>query len=251
MRFVQILAVLVFLLPSSVIAQESGKLVPSSRAAMKAGFEFPDGKPARIILFRPDISVGEQNAGGLDLPNAEWTQKSRAAIISALHQEQKSRQNILIELPELSGDDAALMADYRSLFQVVTSAAITHKLFPGNKLPTKSNSFDWSLGQGISQVPGVKDADFGLFFFSYDSFPSAASNKSALVGSLFGQAADQASHISYAGLIDMRSGDLVWLSTDLKIIGDVRTASGATKRIAKLLKDFPLKRIATKATVKP
>jgi hypothetical protein len=46
-------------------------------------------------------------------------------------------------------------------------------------------------------------------------------------------------HAGYAGLVDLRTGDLVWLNADLKMGGDVREADGASKRVVQLLEDFP------------
>ena len=46
-------------------------------------------------------------------------------------------------------------------------------------------------------------------------------------------------HIGYAGLVDLETGDLVWLNADRKMGGDVRTGDGAVKRVTQLLEDFP------------
>jgi hypothetical protein len=46
-------------------------------------------------------------------------------------------------------------------------------------------------------------------------------------------------HKGFAGLVDLRTGDLVWLNADLAMGGDVRTPEGAQKRVAQLLEDFP------------
>ncbi|GAA3254168.1 hypothetical protein GCM10020258_11720 [Sphingomonas yabuuchiae] len=46
-------------------------------------------------------------------------------------------------------------------------------------------------------------------------------------------------HKGYAGLIDLKTGDLVWLNADLAMGGDVRTPEGAAKRVSQLLEGFP------------
>ncbi len=46
-------------------------------------------------------------------------------------------------------------------------------------------------------------------------------------------------HKGFAGLIDLRTGALVWLNADLQMGGDVRTADGAQKRVRELLAHFP------------
>jgi hypothetical protein len=46
-------------------------------------------------------------------------------------------------------------------------------------------------------------------------------------------------HIGYAGLVDLRTGDLLWLNADGAMGGDVRDKEGSEKRARQLLEDFP------------
>ena len=46
-------------------------------------------------------------------------------------------------------------------------------------------------------------------------------------------------HVGYAGLVDLETGNIVWLNADEKMGGDVRTEDGMQKRVAQLLEDFP------------
>jgi hypothetical protein len=48
-------------------------------------------------------------------------------------------------------------------------------------------------------------------------------------------------HTSYAALVDLKTGDLVWFNVDPGSGGDPRTDEGATKRIRQLLESFPAK----------
>jgi hypothetical protein len=54
-----------------------------------------------------------------------------------------------------------------------------------------------------------------------------------------GAGAARGSHFGYAGLVDLKNGDILWLNVDLKATGDVRTAEGAAQRIEQLLNGFP------------
>jgi hypothetical protein len=40
-------------------------------------------------------------------------------------------------------------------------------------------------------------------------------------------------------LIDLKTGELVWLNADREMGGDLRTEDGAVKRVHELLKGFP------------
>ncbi len=222
-----------------VAANDARSLVPSVRSGVNPNFAFPADGPIRILLFRPDVEVTEETVGGLDQPKADWTEKARVALIGALANEQNLRTNELQQMAELSDEQMSVAEDYRALFKVIISAAVDHKLYPGNKLPSKADRFDWTLGPGVGQFTKSDGHNYGFFFYSYDSIPSVARNKSAVIGALLGETESRGKHVGYAGLIDLKTGDLVWLNTDLRMMGDIRTPIGAARRIAELLKYFP------------
>ena len=46
-------------------------------------------------------------------------------------------------------------------------------------------------------------------------------------------------HHGFAGLVDLKTGDLLWLNADFAMGGDVRKPDGAQKRVSQLLEEFP------------
>lgn len=208
-------------------------------SASKAGFAFPKDGPVRILVFRPDVKVGEQSTGGMNEPNADWTADARRHIAAALDAAQVARANEIKPMPEMEGADGALLADYRALFRAVTNAVVQHKLFAGNRLPTKKVDFNWKLGTGVRRLGEIGGGDYGLFLHTNDSYGSAGRKAAQVVGLLFGAYIPSGVHIGYAGLVDLKTGELVWINADMAMGGDVRDAEGATKRVAQLLEDFP------------
>lgn len=206
---------------------------------MKPGFAFPASAPLKIVVFRPDVSVGSQSTGGLDEPNADLTTQARDALTKSLEGALKARSGDMVLMPELAGDDAVLLANYRSLFKAVTDAVVAHRLFKGNRLPTKLDKFDWTLGPGVAKLAELGGGDYGLFFLTHDSYGSAGRKAAQIVGAMFGAYIKSGVHIGYAGLVDLKSGELVWINADLAMGGDVREAEGADKRVQQLLEDFP------------
>jgi hypothetical protein len=229
-------------LASPLAAQSSRNIVSSARTAVKPDFVFPEKNPVRIILFRPDIEVNEETVGGLDQPKADWSKQARLSLLSAMESEKIKRSFEFVQMDELTGKDAGVAEDYRSLFKVVINAAVEHKLFPGNKLPSKASQFNWTLGSGANQLAKNDAHNYGLYLFSYDSFPSAARSKSAVIGSLMGEGEARGQHYGYAALVDLKSGDMVWINVDLKMRGDPRNPLGAAKRISELLSGFPTRK---------
>ena len=213
-------------------------------------FRFPANQPAKIIVFRPDVEVGSMGVGGVQEPNAEWTQTARDKLSAQLTEHQKASGNEVIFLPEQEGDRARLVADYQSLFRAVAGAVVEHKMNPGAKLPTKKDKFDWTLGSGATQLGQLAGGDYALFLYTKDAYGSAGRKVAqVLMAGLFGAYMPAGIHTSYAALVDLKTGDLVWFNVDPGSGGDPRTDEGATKRIRQLLETFPAKEGAGPAQV--
>lgn len=223
----------------------AGVAVAQERTAVKQGFELPANSGKRILVFRPKVSVGAQSTGGLFEPNAEWTDQARKNIDLALRKQQESLGNVVLAAPEAYGEQARLVEEYTNLFDAVSQAVMNYQFFAGNRLPTKKRDnkagiFDWSLGAGVQDLPGAKDADYALFIYNKDAFGSTGRKILQVVALLGpGIAVKSGEHRGAAGLVDLRTGDVLWLNADFAMGGNVRDADGAEKRVGQLLEEFP------------
>lgn len=226
--------------------------VPSAaqeRSAVKQGFELAAKSSKKILLFRPSVSVGAQSTGGLFEPNAEWTEQAKANIQTALDQLQGQLGNSVVVAPDAYGDDARKVQEHMALFAAVSSSVIEYQFFAGNRLPTKKRDnkadvFDWSLGEGVADLPGAKDADYGLFIYNKDAYGSTGRKVLQVVAMFGGVGVTSGQHLGYAGLVDLKTGELLWLNADGQMGGDVREKDGSEKRVRQLLEDFPGSAIA-------
>ncbi|MEO9469319.1 hypothetical protein [Parasphingorhabdus sp.] len=225
----------------------TGPVSAQEKSAVKESFAFPSDGSATILVFRPDISVGEQSTGGLNEPNVEWTETARTLLTDELTKADVTNQHRFVFLPEYEGEDGKLVSDYRNLFKAVTNAVLTHKLFVGNRLPTKKQveSLEYNMGSGTQKLADLGGGQYGLFFYTYDSYGSAgrkAAQAVGMLGCIIGACVIVPSgvHIGYAGLVDLQTGDLVWVNADGSMGGDVREEEGAQKRVSQLLEEFPL-----------
>ncbi|MEO1044611.1 MAG: hypothetical protein AAFX04_04145 [Pseudomonadota bacterium] len=213
----------------------------TEKTAIKEGFTFAEDEEVRIVVFRPDVSVSSLSTAGIDEPNADWTEAARRNLTESLKRAQTEKGNELIFLDELEGADAEYLADYQNLFSAVTGAVVVHKLFT-DKLPTKKDAFDWTLGPGVSRLAEIGGGDYGLFVYTDDAYSSAGLK---VMRFLMGGVPPR--HIGYAGLVDLRTGDLIWINADIQMGGDVREPDGAEKRIKQLLEGFPLRELTVSA----
>lgn len=227
-------AVALFLVIAAPLqAQEKSGIWPNFSAETLKG--------ERIILFRPSVWVGEQGTGGTSEANGDWTEATRVLLRQELQRRQTGFGHEVIEEPELTDDGAATIAAYRALFRTVAWSAMTYQFFPGNRLPTrKKGSFDWTLGQGTEKISELTGARYGLFIDIHDEYGSVGRKMfQILAAGIAGVGVTSGVHRGYAGLVDLKTGQLVWLNADGQMGGDVRDEPGMQKRVSQLLEDFP------------
>ncbi|MDE2403734.1 MAG: hypothetical protein KGM17_03330 [Sphingomonadales bacterium] len=222
----------------------------AAKGVTREDFSFPvDGK-LRIAVFRPDVQVGSLRVGGLDEANAEWTESARTNIQLAMENAASERGASMTFLGDVGGADGEALAAYRGLFQAVSAEIVQHQ-FLFDPLPTKTipampggkgkhPGLDWTLGPGAARLRDVTHADYAMFVFTHDSYGDAGRKVAQVVmAGLFGVYVPAGVHIGYAGLVDLRSGNIVWFNTNFAIGGDVREPDGATKRVRELLSGLP------------
>ena len=224
---------------TSALAQEKG--------AVREGFSADSLRGQKILLFRPSVWVGSQSTGGMDEPNADWTAQSRDLIATEIKRRQGEFDNELVAEPELVGPDAMVFSSHRALFNSVVHSVVTYQFFKGNRLPTRKNkAFDWTLGGGTKRIADLTGARYGLFVNTHDAYGSFGRKAfQILAAGLVGAGVKSGVHKGYAGLVDLETGNLVWLNADEAMGGDVRDADGMRKRVGQLLEDFPGLKIKT------
>jgi hypothetical protein len=159
----------------------------------------------------------------------------------ALKEQQNSLGNVVIEYEEGISGEGSIVSQYENLFGTVADSVIEFQFFPGNRLPTKKRkgTFEWGVGPGIAKISSLNNADYALFINTYDSYGSAGRKALQIFGAMAGVSVSSGVHWGHAGLVDLKTGELVWLNADRQMGGDVRTLDGATKRVGQLLKGFP------------
>ena len=210
------------------------------RTEVKDGYQIRSGEQT-ILVFRPNVRVGAQTTGGMHEPNVEWTEAAKANLIGAMEDMHGANGINLVMVPDQEGEMGDMVEEYTALFGTVAGAVLQHKMTYGNRLPTKKDQFDWTLGEEAARLKAL-GGDYGLFFYTYDSYGSTGRKVlQGLALVLGGGLVPSGIHVGYAGLVDLDTGDLVWLNIDTSMGGDPRTVEGAQKRVAQLMEEFPTK----------
>jgi hypothetical protein len=205
----------------------------------------------RLLVLRPDVSVGSLTTGGMVEPRADWTDQARTNIVAALKAQQASRGGklqILERRKDLAGVPEQEVADFERLFYAVGQSIVIHK-YLGDYLPTKRRQgLDWTLGEDAVALGRKTGYDYALFLHAEDSVASrgrVALGVLGLAGCFVGFCAPNvggATQLDYAGLVDLRTGEVVWFNVVRAgsevpgiAFGDLRTPEGAQQMVERLL----------------
>ena len=84
----------------------------------------------KLLVLRPDVTVGSLTTGGMVEPRADWTEQARTNILAAMRAQQTSRGGtikILERRNELEGVPEETVADLERLHMAVGQSIAIHK----------------------------------------------------------------------------------------------------------------------------
>jgi len=205
----------------------------------------------KLLVMRPDVSVGSITTGGLVEPRADWTDSARTKLLAAIRAQQAARGgNVLImeKRNSLPGVDPEMVAELERLHYAVGSSIALHK-YSGAYLPTKrGKGLDWTLGEDAVALGRRTGYDYALFLYAEDSFASTGRvglQVLGIAGCFVGFCAPNVGgggQFAYASLADLKTGEVVWFNVvqassqiaGIKM-GDIRTDEGAAQLVDRLL----------------
>ena len=211
----------------------------------------PPSGDYKLLVLRPDVTVGSLTTGGMVEPRADWTDQARRSIVDALRAQQASRGGkitILEHRNQLAGVTEQELADVERLNFAVDQSIVEHK-YLGDYLPTKRRKgLDWTLGADAVRLGQKTGYDYALFLHAEDEVASGgrvALGVLGLAGCFIGFCAPNVGgqqQLDYASLVDLKTGEVVWfnvVSAGSEIpgikFGDLRTPQGAAQMVDRLL----------------
>jgi hypothetical protein len=204
-------------------------------------FKPPEGN-YRLVVMRPDITVSLLTAGGQLEPREDWTNQARGHVVAALKEQQAKRggQAVIASTAAEAGADPQVVAQLDRLHEAVGRSIRLHKYTPAFALPTKKNSFDWTLGQLAVDYGKASGYDYAMFLHAEDSFSSggrvalqAVSMLGCVVGVCYIPLGGQ--QVAFASLVDLKTGNVVWFNFLVSAAGDIREPEGARQLVDNLL----------------
>lgn len=211
----------------------------------------PPSGDYKLLVLRPDVTVGSLTTGGMVQPRADWTEQARASIVAALRVQQLTRGGnitVIEHRNQLPGVSEQELADVERLNAAVDQSIVEHK-YLGDILPTKrGRGLDWTLGQDAVKLGQKTGYDYALFLHAEDQVASGgriALGILGLAGCFIGFCAPNVGgqqQLDYASLVDLKTGEVVWfnvVSAGSQVpgikFGDLRTPQGAAQMVDRLL----------------
>lgn len=152
--------------------------------------DMPERIPAtKVLLMKPDVQLSRLTAGGMDEPNAEWTQLGFGHVNGALTEilQQAGAEVIRYDTGGQAPEIAHSVEQLNKLYELVGVSIVEYTFLVPQTLPTKSNRFDWTLGaESVQELREQSGADYALFVYLHDSYATGGRVGVMLIGAVFG-----------------------------------------------------------------
>lgn len=193
---------------------------------------------AKLVLVNPEVSLGLLNAAGLTEPREDWSKDAAQNLTEQL--------SAALQVKGHSADgfdpttDTTKRLDQILKLNYAVGQSIQLYGYGLINLPSKP-TFDWTLGEGVTELRSKTGADYALFLNARGNYASGGRVGTMVVMSMVGVSIPLGSQTVQLSLVDLKTGQIVWYNMALAGPGDdMRNDQGAKALVASLLKDIPL-----------
>jgi len=203
--------------------------------------------PHRILLAQPDVRLHEISAGELVEEVDEWSKTASAHAAKSVEAfAQSSGLFELVDPAKVPDAERIKLEDYSALYALVAGSAYGAKHSMYSAWRDRASEFDYTLGPGLAGIADSQKIDAVLYVVGTD-YISSASRKAAMVlgfavGLFVGKYVGPESRPLFlsAGVVDMRTGELLWFSTEQHSgSSDLRDAGLMKSVVDDLFKTYP------------
>lgn len=201
-----------------------------------------------VVLFSPDVAVSEISAGGVIEKVPEWSRKAHDYVAASVERLAAGPRFRLIALPPFSPAEQSSLDEHVALYNVVAGNVLVNGTQGGDvwKKRLASGLTDYTVGPGLAFVAQRSGADAALMIVVRDSVSSSGRKAMFVLGALFGVGIPMGRTFAVAGLVDLRTGKLLWQSYDTSVSADLRIEADATKVVDGLFSSYPAAGVAGK-----
>lgn len=197
-------------------------------------------RPKKIVLLPPQVFVYELSAGGVPTRMADWEATARDNIVAAATR--LSRETGLFELvpaPTLDPQLADQLEAHIGLYDRVAQSVFVYGRGDQEDWAHKKNEFDYTVGPGLAFLREHTGADAALIVLGSDFISSGGRRAAFIVGLALGVVMPLGQSFITAGIVDLSTGDVLWMSFDSSISMDSRTPADVDSLMRDLYQTWP------------
>jgi len=202
--------------------------------------------PRKVLLLPVDIAVHEISAGGVVEKVDTWTEAASGHANDYLHELARSSGAFqLVAGPQLAPDQKAQLDQHVALYEVVAGSAFLARRSPFQVWQQRAREFDYTLGPGLAPLADATGIDAAMVVIGSDYISSAGRRAAMVMGvllsALSGVLVMPQGGISFisVGVVDMRTGDLLWFGTDQGQATDLRNEADVRRMLEGLFRTYP------------
>lgn len=193
---------------------------------------------AKLVLVNPEVSLGLLNAAGLTEPRDDWSKEAAQNLTEQLGAALQAKGHSAGGFDPAS--DSTKRLDQILKLNYAVGQSIQTFGYGFITLPSKP-TFDWTLGEGVSEFRSKTGADYALFVNARGNYASGGRVGTMVMMSMVGVSIPLGSQSVQLSLVDLKTGQIVWYNVAVAGPGDdMRNDQGAKSLVTNLLKDIPL-----------
>jgi len=173
--------------------------------------------PKKVVVLPVSIEVQEVTAGDVMEEVPEWSEMaSRNVFESVSSAIRKDASLEEVSVPDLSDKTAAVVDEHMALYKLVVNTA------SDTAWQHKIRRFDYGIGPGLVELQRKTGADAAVMIYGEDYVSTAGRKAKAIAGNIpivniFSGPPPALGHsFIHIGVVDLRTGDLLWMNSDFR-----------------------------------
>ena len=225
------------LILSSVIATPALAAMSAVNPTLSQNLET---RPKKVVLLPPQVFVFELSAGGVPTRMADWEAAARDNLISgAMRTAHELQLFELIPTPPLNTEKLDQLEAHIGLYDRVAQSVFVYGRGNQSAWAHKQNEFDYTLGTGLAFLREQTGADAALVVLGADFISSGGRKAAFIAGLALGIVMPLGQSFMTAGLVDLKTGDVQWMSFDSSASMDSRKSTDIDELMRALYQTYP------------
>ena len=196
-------------------------------------------RPKKIVLLPPQVFVYELSAGGVPTRMADWEATARDNIVAAATRLAQQAGFELVPAPTLDPLLADQLEAHIGLYDRVAQSVFVYGRGDQEAWAHKKNEFDYTVGPGLAFLREHTGDDAALIVLGSDFISSGGRRAAFIAGLALGIVMPLGQSFITAGIVDLTTGDVLWMSFDSSLSMDSRAPADVDSLMRDLYQTWP------------